>query len=56
MGEKERGRGQSSRVTRLSGVGLRGWGGMLGDTLVEEGVCVCVIEVQWQAICSEGEE
>lgn len=31
---------------------------MLGDTLVEEGVCalvcVCVIEVQWQAICSEG--
>lgn len=44
--------GSQESCSRVGG-GLGGWESV---TLVEEGVCVCVIEVQWQAICSGGEE
>lgn len=55
--------GKSGRVSRLSGVLQSGWrGGGVGCLVTlwwRKGCvhwCVCVIEVQWQAICSEGEE
>lgn len=55
-----RAREKSLPALRSPAVGLKGgWGGMLGDTLVEEGVCALVCVCNWSAvagICSEGEE
>lgn len=49
--------GKSGHVSRLSGVlqsgwGV-GWGGMLGDTLVEEGVCALVCVCNWSAVAGD---